>query len=214
MDNEKKANCGGDYEQDLPELARALMGIPDQEALIELIPELRPLAECSQDHPGHCLDVLAHTIKVVEALPDDLILRLAGLLHDIAKPECKLVGIDGYEHFWGHEEAGAQKARPILQRLGVADPDGEIICELIRRHDTPVARSYDEMRQAVARDGADFVGRLLWLQHCDLRAHSPDYCTRKMKLWEEIYGFYREDTRGRDTINIYERGTNENDQAD
>ena len=150
------------------------------------MPELADLIGCQQNHPGHNLDVFSHTEKVIEHLPLDFTLRMTALLHDIGKPQKKVLGEDGFDHFWGHEEVSASMAKDILARLNIDEKQAEVIVALIRLHDTPIAKDSAEMQEAIARHGAKFINNLLILQKADLLAHSDSYCARKMPHLEEI----------------------------
>jgi len=67
----------------------------------------------------HIYDVWTHTMKTLEALPDDagLELRLAALFHDIGKPSTKTVDENGNVHFYSHQIVGAKMTSEILSRL-------------------------------------------------------------------------------------------------
>ena len=54
--------------------------------LTQVIPELTPSVGFLQHTPHHAYDVFTHTAHVVEAVPAELSLRWAALLHDIGKP--------------------------------------------------------------------------------------------------------------------------------
>ena len=54
--------------------------------LTQVIPELSPSVDFQQHSPHHSYDVFTHTAHVVEAVPKELPLRWAALLHDIGKP--------------------------------------------------------------------------------------------------------------------------------
>jgi poly(A) polymerase/tRNA nucleotidyltransferase (CCA-adding enzyme) len=75
-------------------------------------------------------NVFEHLLATVDATPaNDLVLRLAGLFHDIGKPETFSDG-----HFHQHEFVGEAKTRAILRRWKF---DKETIAEvthLIRHH--------------------------------------------------------------------------------
>lgn len=158
--------------------------------LLKLVPELKEAISCAQNHPGHDSDVFEHTLKVIERLPMDSTLRMAALLHDIGKPRKKVVGEDGFDHFWGHEEVSAGMAKCILTRLNIEEDQSKVIIELIRLHDTPVARDKNEMKAAIANYGAEFIGKLLVLQKADLLAHSDSYCAKKMPQWEHLNSLF------------------------
>jgi len=59
--------------------------------------------------------------------------RLAALLHDIAKPQTKKI-INGVATFYNHEYAGAKMAKKIMQRLRFSNDDTDKVTNLIRHH--------------------------------------------------------------------------------
>ncbi|MCF7857937.1 MAG: CCA tRNA nucleotidyltransferase [Candidatus Cloacimonetes bacterium] len=80
-----------------------------------IIPDLKELDGTEQDK-YHDKDMLEHTLQVLQNTPADLVIRLAALLHDIAKPYTK-TETKKEIHFYYHEAAGAKRARKILRKL-------------------------------------------------------------------------------------------------
>lgn len=81
------------------------------------LPEL-PALRMEHDPLHHHKDVYAHTLAVVAKCPrDDLVLRLAALLHDIGKPATRAFSGDGKVSFHGHDHVGARMARRRLEEL-------------------------------------------------------------------------------------------------
>jgi tRNA nucleotidyltransferase (CCA-adding enzyme) len=75
-------------------------------------------------------DVFEHSIVTADATPpDDLVLRLAGLLHDIGKPATFADG-----HFHQHEFVGEAMARDILRRWRFDKDTVTRVTHLIRNH--------------------------------------------------------------------------------
>ena len=99
------------------------------------LPELGALYGVTQN-AWHIYDVWTHTFRVLAALPADagIVLRLAALLHDIAKPATRSVSDDGVVHFYGHEDIGADIARGILGRLKFDNDTIRDVCSLVRLH--------------------------------------------------------------------------------
>lgn len=96
------------------------------------IPELE-LGKNLEQGPFHHLDVLGHILRVLEEVEDELEagelgvhvaeerldgLRLAGILHDVAKPLTRSE-IDGRLLFVAHDSLGARMAFRICARLGL-----------------------------------------------------------------------------------------------
>lgn len=65
------------------------------------------------------------------------LLRLIGLLHDVAKPACKTIEQSGRMRFFGHPEEGARMATAILERLRFSAREVEIACEAVKNHLRP-----------------------------------------------------------------------------
>ncbi|GAC1518980.1 MAG: HD domain-containing protein [Vulcanimicrobiaceae bacterium] len=82
----------------------------------------------------HAYDVYEHNLHTLDATPSgDLVLRVAALLHDVAKPQTRTVSEAG-THFYGHETVGAQVAASLLERLRFATTHVDAIVSLIRQH--------------------------------------------------------------------------------
>lgn len=167
------------------ELAKT-MAAPDGEHLaamldafrpvvLEVIPALAETVGYDQHNRHHDRDLWEHTLAVVAALPADFRLRLAGLLHDIGKPQTRSFDGEGQAHYYGHMEAGAGMAREILEGLRFDGATIDEVCFLIARHDWRPSPSTKSMRKFLARCGS--AGRaesLLSLMEADAAAHVPE----------------------------------------
>lgn len=131
------------YERIGDEMDRLLMAEPPSEGINELdnlglleytVPEMLQMHEMERG-PYHYKEVYPHTLKVLDRTPPDLILRWAGLLHDIAKPATYSVS-DGEVHFFGHDRLGARMAHDILTRLHrpaeLIEPVEQLVAEHLR----------------------------------------------------------------------------------
>ena len=66
-----------------------------------------------------------------------VLLKLAGLLHDVSKPETKAVQPDGRIRFFGHPEQGAVKAQAICERLRFGNREARFVSLLVEEHLRP-----------------------------------------------------------------------------
>lgn len=66
------------------------------------------------------------------------IIKLAGLLHDIAKPQTKTTDETGRIRFFGHPDQGAEKAAAMLRRLRFSSREAEFVATMIDAHLRPV----------------------------------------------------------------------------
>lgn len=67
-----------------------------------------------------------------------VLLKLGGLLHDVAKPGTKFVDEAGRAHFYGHTKEGADMAAAILQRLRFSNREISLVKTLVYHHLHPI----------------------------------------------------------------------------
>jgi len=81
------------------------------------------------------------------------LLKLAALLHDIAKPQTKAIDEGGRTRFLGHDKEGAAIAAGILERLRFSTKEIKLVEVLVRYHLRPTQMSQDELpsRRAIYR---------------------------------------------------------------
>ena len=74
-----------------------------------------------------------------------LLLKLAALLHDIAKPQAKAIDASGRMRFLGHAKEGAAIAASILERLRFTTKEIKLVEIMVRYHLRPGQMSHDEL---------------------------------------------------------------------
>jgi poly(A) polymerase len=74
-----------------------------------------------------------------------LLLKLAALLHDIAKPQTKAIDDRGRTRFLGHAREGAEIAAAILERLRFSTRETELVAGVVRHHLRPVQTGQNEL---------------------------------------------------------------------
>lgn len=147
----------------------ALWGFVESGLAEEVVPELPALA-VEQDPVHHHKDVLAHTIAVVAKCPDDRILRLAALFHDVGKPDTKAIDRGGVS-FHHHEVVGARLARARLRELRYSNDDIDAVSDLVYLHMRPHTFKLGWTDRAVrryVRDAGPLLDRLNILVRCDV----------------------------------------------
>lgn len=85
-------------------------------------------------------DVLAHHFaqEVSRGSTRGSLLKLAALLHDIAKPQTKTIDADGQMRFLGHAKDGAVMAANILERLRFSGKEIRLVEAMIEHHLRPL----------------------------------------------------------------------------
>lgn len=98
-----------------------------------IIPELERGVGVEQNK-HHIYTVFKHSVLSLKYCPSlDWRVRLAALLHDIAKPQTKKL-IKGDATFYNHDLVGAKIASKIMTRLRFANQDVEKVASLIKNH--------------------------------------------------------------------------------
>jgi poly(A) polymerase len=165
------------------ELSRLLVGVApgsalqvaDSTGLTELfLPELSAL-KLEQDPVHKHKDVFLHTLAVLERTPDDLVLRLAALLHDIGKPKTRKIGPDGVS-FHHHEVEGARMAEHRLRELRYPNEIVTAVRDLIflhhRFHTYRLGWTDAAVRRYV-RDAGPLLEKLNALVRADCTTRNP-----------------------------------------
>jgi poly(A) polymerase len=107
------------------------------------------------------------------------LLKLAALLHDIAKPETKAIHEDNRMRFLGHAQQGAEAVAGILERLRFSAREIKLVTAEVQYHLRPVQMSQQGLpsRRAIYRyfrDTADAGIDTLYLSLADhLAARGP-----------------------------------------
>lgn len=133
-----------------------------------VIPALKPMIGFDQRSPHHAYDLMTHVAHVVEAVPGDVTLRWAALLHDVGKIPTFTQDENGRGHFYGHAQASADMADTILQELKAPNALRQRVVQLIAAHMTRPLPDKKFLRRRLSSMGWDAYGQLLTLQEADL----------------------------------------------
>ena len=136
--------------------------------LAAAIPELAPTIGFDQHSPHHAYDIFTHTAHVTAAVPADLPLRWAALLHDVGKPATFTTDETGRGHFYTHAKIGAELADRILHGLKAPTRLREEAVFLIANHMTKLEPEKKLLRRRLSRFGTDTTHKLLLLQEADM----------------------------------------------
>src|SRR3954469_4651227 len=141
--------------------------------LAGIVPELLESVGFAQNR-YHRWDVWRHTLRCLDAAPDDLTVRLAALLHDVGKPRSAAPkeGAPGEHTFYDHEKLGARMTLDILQRLKFPRRDIERVALLVAEHNWHYVPEWNDatVRRVLARIGVSELPALWQLRRADLNA--------------------------------------------
>lgn len=157
--------------------------------LSHLIPDWGACRGVAQRAKYHAYDVLQHSLYTFEACPPDLSLRLAGLLHDIAKP----VMLIRHGNMHAHEVVGAEMVGDILPKLGFPLALCVEVSKLVRYHmvDLKGDMQENQLRVLFARLGFSFVEKLIALRQADLIGSGRITAQDTVQKWSALLAAMR-----------------------
>ncbi|HEY4441962.1 MAG TPA: HD domain-containing protein [Candidatus Elarobacter sp.] len=120
----------------------------------------------------HAYDVYRHNLATLDAAPrGDFTLRLAALLHDVAKPRTAAPRPDGRGNtFYQHEVVGAEMVPAMLARLRLPNETVETVAHLVRHHMYAADPELQDktLRRFVNRIRPEHLRRLFALRWADI----------------------------------------------
>jgi len=179
--------------------------------VLEIIfPEVAELAGVEQRKDFHHKDVFWHTLQVVDNIAeksDNVWLRFAGLMHDIAKPRTKkfIEGIGWTFH--GHEEIGARMMKRIFRKLKLPMNKLEYVEKLVRLHLRPIALVDEQVtdsaiRRLIVAAGED-LDDLITLCRADITSKNPEKVKRYLKNYDIVMQKVR-DVKEKDKLRAFQ----------
>ena len=167
---------------------RALMLIVETGLADVFLPEL-PSLRLEQDPVHRHKDVFRHTLAVVkQCAADNLVLRLAALLHDIGKPKTREITPEGVQ-FHHHEMVGARMAEERLRALRYPErvvQDVRKLVELHLRFHTYGAGWTDGAVRRYVRDAGHLLDDLNQLTRADCTTQNPRTAEMFRRLQDDL----------------------------
>ena len=169
-----------------------------------VLPEFSVMMETPQNNPHHMYSVGEHTIKALQLIPEDKVLRLTMLLHDVAKPPCRITDRKGIDHFPGHPKRGAQMAEKILKRLKFDNDTIRRVTSLVLIHDNQPPANPVSIRKALVKDGLDQYPALFLVKRADIGAQSDYLRESKLKYVDAYEAVYNQIIENGDCLSLKE----------
>lgn len=147
-----------------------------EEEIFNMIPELRLCKNFNQNNIWHIYDVYQHILHVVDGVPNNIILRLAALFHDVGKPFTYTEDENGVGHFYGHWDKSKEIFDKFAAKYNLDEETKTIVSNLILYHDLNIDKiSDDELGQVIKILNRSGIELLFLLKQSDLLAQNNKY---------------------------------------
>jgi len=161
--------------------------------LDEILPEVSALSGVEEVAGYTHKDNFSHTLAVVDNIAEsseNVLLRFAGLMHDIAKPETKKFSKSRGWTFDMHEHLGKKMVWEIGKRLRMKKQDIHYVAELVRWHLQPIALMDKGVTDSAVRrlivNLEDDLNDLLLLCRADVTTGNQKKREKRMKNYDYL----------------------------
>jgi hypothetical protein len=146
-----------------------------------IIPDAHKMIGCDQGTQSHLEgDVAEHTARVFDAIiaaahvrfgrDADAIERLAAVIHDVRKPQTRLLKENGSVSFPGHEALAAAEVPDIGARIGLSAQDIERLYFMVAHHGTVHSWHSLPLQEQQKLQASPCMAGLALLQEADARS--------------------------------------------
>jgi len=170
------------------------LSILQEAGLMEFVfPEIAVMYGLDQSNEYHHKDIFYHTLEVVDnaaQLSDKLDLRLAALVHDIAKPKTRRLSKSRGYTFYGHDDVGARMLKGISSNMKFSNSTRDYIAKLTALHLRPISLAKEDVTDSAIRrlivDAGEEIDDLMKLCRADITTKNPKNITKYLGNFDRV----------------------------
>ncbi|MDA9716400.1 CCA tRNA nucleotidyltransferase [Candidatus Marinimicrobia bacterium] len=170
------------------------LNILQEAGLMEFVfPEIAEMYGLDQSNEYHHKDIFYHTLEVVDnaaQLSDKLDLRLAALVHDIAKPKTRRLSKSKGYTFYGHDDVGARMLKGISSNMKFSNSTRDYIAKLTALHLRPISLAKKDVTDSAIRrlivDAGEEIDDLMKLCRADITTKNPKNITKYLGNFDRV----------------------------
>ena len=158
-----------------------------------VFPEIAVMYGMDQSNEYHHKDIFYHTLEVVDnaaQLSDKLDLRLAALVHDIAKPKTRRLSKSKGYTFYGHDDVGARMLKGISSNMKFSNSTRDYITRLTALHLRPISLAKKDVTDSAIRrlivDAGEEIDDLMKLCRADITTKNPKNITKYLGNFDRV----------------------------
>ena len=158
-----------------------------------VFPEIAVMYGMDQSNEYHHKDIFYHTLEVVDnaaKLSDKLDLRLAALVHDIAKPKTRRLSKSKGYTFYGHDDVGARMLKGISSNMKFSNSTRDYITKLTALHLRPISLAKKDVTDSAIRrlivDAGEEIDDLMKLCRADITTKNPKNITKYLGNFDRV----------------------------
>ena len=158
-----------------------------------VFPEIDAMWGLEQSSEWHHKDIFAHTLQVVDnaaELTEEMRVRFAALVHDIAKPNTRRIHEKKGYTFYGHDFFGSKMVGKVAKRMKLSNELNTYLQKMTALHLRPIALAKDGVTDSAVRRlmilAGEEIHELMTLCRADITTKKPGLVKKYMGNFERV----------------------------